>query len=61
MYSWQIDKLLSEKQYVISRQDYEILTDTVQNPQINNVKYNPYDDKFSLSTTDGFSWTFTIN
>jgi len=61
MYSWQIDKLLSEKQYVISRQDYKTLTDTVQNPQITSIKYTPYNDNFSLSTTDGFSWTFTLN
>lgn len=60
MFSWEINKLLLKRHYLLSYEDYKTVTDIVQNPQINNIKYNPYDDNFSLSTIDGFLWTFKV-
>lgn len=60
MYSWEIDKLLSEKQYTISGKDYNKITNTVQNPQVNSIKYDAFSDMFRVSTIDGYSWTFKV-
>lgn len=61
MYSWEIDKLLSEKSYQISKKDYELISNTVNNPQKNNIRYDIYNNQYRVTTIDGYSWVFRIN
>lgn len=58
MYSWEIERLLKIKEYVLSYNDYcEIL---LNSPQINHVKYNDKDDTFNIKTDDRYDFKFKV-
>lgn len=58
MYSWEIERLLKIKKYVLSYNDYcEILFNS---PQINHVKYNNKDDTFNMKTDDRYDFKFKV-
>ena len=58
MYSWQIDELLRNKNYVVNKDDCKNIIDSMQ---ICYSKYDPYDDSFVVNTDDGYSWRFKVN
>lgn len=58
MYSWQIDDLLRNKDYVVNISDYKNI---VASNQICYIKYEPYDDSFVINTEDSYSWRFRVN
>lgn len=58
MYSWEIDALIKSKNYQITPDDYQKIVS--ESSQINNIKYEPFNDKFIISTTDNYYWMFTI-
>lgn len=60
MYSWEIEKFLSERNYNISSDEYGIVCDIKNNPQINWIKYDAFNNCFHMSTSDGYHWTFRI-
>ena len=58
MYSYEIERLLKIKQYIISCSDYaEILTTS---PQINHIKYEQNDDTFEINTDDKYNFKFKV-
>ena len=61
MYSWEIEKFLSERNYYIRSDEYVIICNIKNNPQISRIKYEPFDNCFHMSTNDGYNWTFRIN
>ena len=56
MYTWEIEKLLKIKNYILYCDEYVHMIDT--SPQIKEVKYNAYDDTFDTWTREDDS---TIN
>lgn len=58
MYSHEIQNILEAHTYTIKSNIYKEILDTSQ--QINYIKYNPYDGNTYLSTSDGYSCTFTV-
>ena len=44
MYDWEIDRLLSERNYSLSNKEYTYMCTT--SPQLNHIKYNPFEDCF---------------
>ena len=52
MYSDEIEKLLRYKNYIINYKEYCNIVDT--SPQIDHIKYNPYEDNIDMYTTDNY-------
>lgn len=57
MYSYQIDELLRNKEYIVSVNDYKQI---LASSQICHIKYEPFDDMFVINTDDGYSWRFRV-
>lgn len=60
MYSWEIEKFLSDRNYALTKDEYFRITDMTVNPQIARIKYNAYEDDFQLITIDGYSWIIRL-
>ena len=58
MYSWEIQKLLELRNYVLSVKEYFDLCDN--SPQIVRVTYNPYEDSFLIKTSDNYEFKFKV-
>ena len=58
MYSWEIQKLMELKNYLISVKEYLQICDT--SPQIREVKYDPYNDNFMIDTKDEYKFYFKV-
>lgn len=58
MYSWEIKQLLELKKYLITSNEYIRICNT--SPQIDYIKYNPYEDNFYIHTKDNYSFTFKL-
>lgn len=48
MYSWEIKKILQENNYCIGGKLLLSLIDIKQNPQINHIKFNPYNNMYEM-------------
>ena len=60
MYSWEINQLLERNNFFISEKDYKRISNAKDNPQIIEVKYDAFSDLFSISTSDGYFWSFSV-
>lgn len=58
MYSEEIKQLLELKEYIISVEEYSKILYT--SPQINFIKYDSYDDNFSIGTDDRYNFKFKV-
>lgn len=58
MYSWEIQKLIELKNYLIEVEDYLKICST--SPQIREIKYNSYDDNFYIKTDDNLKIYFKV-
>ena len=58
MYSWEIQKLLELKKFIIDNEDY--LNILLSSPQINFIEYNGYDDKIHIKTDDRYDLKFKV-
>lgn len=57
MYSHEIEQLLKLRNYLISVEEYIRL---VSSNQVKWVKYNPFEDKFYISTEDNYNYNFKV-
>ena len=55
MYSWEIEKLLELRNYLVSMKEYEQI---VKSPQIDHVLYKG--QSFHIWTTDGYKFVLKI-
>lgn len=60
MYSWEIDNYLRNRNYVINKDEYMIITDITLNSQISRIKYDAYANSFYIETSDGYNWIFRM-
>lgn len=58
MYSWEIEELLKWKNYLITYKEF--LQITRNSPQINHIRYNPYEDNIEIWTTDNKHFVLKI-
>lgn len=58
MYSWEIEELLKLREYIISSKEYFKILET--SPQIRDIYYKPYEDKFYIKTDDKYSFKFKV-
>ncbi len=60
MYSHEIKQFLYERNNVLSKEEYEEITDIDNNPQIKSMKYNTEDDTHEIVTNDGYFFKFMV-
>lgn len=53
MYSWEIYKFLEERQYYIGGDDLAKVTSVIENPQLNHIKFNPWDGTYDMWDKEG--------
>ena len=44
----------------ICEEDYKDISNSIENPQIINVRYDTFNDSFRISTKDGYLWDFKV-
>lgn len=59
MFSWEIENFLKERNYYIGGNDLNFILDTRQHPQINHIKFNPFDNTYEMWDKDGRYFHFT--
>lgn len=60
MYSWEIEKYLSDRYYQLTKDEYLEITNLSNNPQICRIKYNSQANDFQILTIDGYSWIIRL-
>lgn len=58
MYTWEIEKYLRERNYVVTKKEFPELVSNVISTQIKDVKFVG-NSKYRLITDDGGDFTFT--
>lgn len=58
MYSYEIDAIMRNENYIISANTYIDICST--SPQINYTHYEPYGDYFEIWTDDRCYWKFNV-
>lgn len=61
MYSSEIQSWLSIRNYHLTSKEYIWLIIESASIQIDHIKYDQFDNKFSLWTNDGYSWEITVH
>ena len=59
MFSWEIEKFLKDRNYYIGGDDLTFITDIRQHPQLDHIKFNPYDSSYDMWDKDGNYFHFT--
>lgn len=57
MYSYEINNVLKQNNYIVTVDLYKEISSSTQ---ICFVKYDPYSNRFSLSSEDGYNWIFEV-
>ena len=60
MYSSEIKQFLYEHSNTISREEYKMLTDIQQSPQIKKIKYDAFNNIYEMETADGFYFRIVV-
>lgn len=58
MYSKEIEGLLKLRNYIISSKEYIKIVET--SPQIDHIKYNPFEDNIEIYTKDNYSFKVKV-
>ncbi len=60
MYSWELEKFISDRDYYIGGDDLAFLIDVNKHPQINYIGYNAFNHSYTLSTSDNYCLFFKV-
>lgn len=60
MFSHELDSYISQRNYTLTPQEGLFVTDVKQHPQINHIKFDPYNGRHDIWTSDGWSWNVKI-
>lgn len=58
MYSHEVEQLLKIRNYLITYKEFIQITKS--SPQINHIKYNPFEDNIEMWTTDNYKFVLKI-
>lgn len=58
MYTYEIEQLLKLKNNLITYKEFIQITKS--SPQINHIKYNPFEDNIEMWTTDNYKFVLKI-
>lgn len=59
MYSEEINVMISNKEF-LTLEEYRLASDVHKNPQIDHIKYDPFEDSYHIWTNDGWHWSFRL-
>lgn len=59
MFSWEIKNFLEQRNYHLGGNDLLFILDVKQHPQINHIKFNPYDNSYEMWDKEGNYFHFT--
>lgn len=60
MYSTEILHFLMNRNYILNSEEYEYISNTELNPQINHIIYDGYNNNIQMHTNDGFYFEFKV-
>lgn len=60
MYSEEIQNWLASKQYNLTSDEYVWMINEENNPQIDHILFDPYSNKYSIWTNDGYGWQIIV-
>lgn len=60
MYFWEINNLLKNKGYRIGGDDLLKIISVEENPQINHIIYNPFDNSYDIWDIQGNHFHFSV-
>jgi hypothetical protein len=58
MYSHEVEQLLKIRNYLITYKEFIQITKS--SPQINHIKYNPFENNIEMWTTDNYKFVLKI-
>lgn len=58
MYSHEVEQLLKIRNYLITYKEFVQITKS--SPQINHIKYNPFEDNIEMWSTDNYRFVLKI-
>lgn len=58
MFSWEINEIMSHKDYRLNPDDY--LKICSSSTQITHVHYDAYSNRYHIYTEDGYHWEFEV-
>lgn len=58
MYDWELHSYLKERNYNLNHLEYDYVCKTC--PQLNHIKYEPYEDLFKMWSNDGEYFEFKV-
>jgi hypothetical protein len=61
MYSEELKFYIDSKNSVLSSEEYVFVTDMNRHPQINHIKYNPWDNSTDIWTKDCYHYQVRVN
>ena len=61
MFSWEIKNFLKQRNYYIGGDDLAFITDIKQHPQIDHIKFNPYDNSYEMWDKERKLFSFYSN
>ena len=58
MYSWELEKFISDRNFYIGGDDLAFLIDVSKHPQINYIGYDAFSKSYTLTTLDNYCFFF---
>ena len=58
MYSWELEKFISDRNFYIGGDDLAFVIDINKHPQITYIGYNAFSKTYTLATSDNYCFYF---
>ena len=59
IYPKELEQLIKARNYYLGGDDLMLATSTIENPQLNHIKYEPYENKYKMWDKEGHYYEFT--
>lgn len=59
MYPNELEQFIKARNYYLGGDDLMLATSTIENPQLNHIKYEPYENKYRMWDKEGNYYEFT--
>lgn len=59
MYPNELEQFIKVRNYYLGGDDLMLATSTIENPQLNHIKYEPYENKYKMWDKEGHYYEFT--
>ena len=59
MYPYELRKFIEDRNYYLGGDDLLKASSSIENPQLNHIKYEPYENKYQMWDCEGNYYEFT--